>query len=673
MELFLEILTEELPTSEVVGFEDAGRGYFKELFDKNDIEADSVEFYFTPRRIVLSADLEPFRKKTSKLIRGPRSPLMASGEFSKAAMGFAKGLKVAPETLIEKDGSIWAEKTTGGEPVEPFIEEIVSSFITGFPFKKRMRWIDENITFARPIHQIVCLYGKKKLNLEISKIPVSLSTSGHRFLAPDPFEVTGFAQYKRKLKEAMVILSDQERRRMIREAAGQLAEQFGGDLLIDEALVQENAALVEYPFAVGGNFHRLFLKLPKEVLITSMKNHQRFFAVIDSDGELMPYFIAISNTPQSHIIREGFEKVLTARFTDALFFFDEDRKIPFEKFGDKLSKIVYHEALGSVSERVNRIEKIALFISEISSIGKAEYVSRAARLCKNDLVTEMVGEFPELQGIMGRIYAGSENEEVARAIQEQYLPSGINSPLPETETGIVLALAEKFELLSSIGSVEMPTGNADPYGLRRAAIGIIRILLDKKIDLNLDKIFDFAYNILEIKKKNSVEKIKWFFNERFRVIAIDRGMRYDIFDAVNYQSTGEAKALNCLDSYRRAKAIEEFLKTGKDKTLLFKRIAHIVPDDFKPTEIELKRLTKPEKLVYESYQMVKDKFDAYFAKKAYLECITALAGLSKAIDNFFDSVMVMDKDPVLKNNRLTILYKLKQLQDKIADFNLINI
>ncbi len=673
MELFLEILTEELPASEVIGFEDAGRDYFKNLFEKNDIEADSVKFYFTPRRIVLSAELKPYRKKISKLIRGPRSPLTVEGKFSKTAAGFAKGLKIDPDTLTEKNGSIWAEKVTGGEPVEPFLTNIIVSFINGFPFKKRMRWTGEGITFVRPVHQTVCLYAGKKLDLRIKQIPTVLSTTGHRFLASESFKIDSFKQYKEQLRERKVILENEERKRMIEESSVEIARQFGGELLKDEELVQENAALVEHPFAVGGNFHRLFLKLPKEILITSMKNHQRFFAMTDSDGELMPYFVAISNIPQSHIIREGFEKVLAARFTDALFFFDEDRKIPFEKFGEKLSKIVFHKALGSVAERVKRIEDISLFISKIASIGKVEYIAKAAGLSKNDLVTEIVGEFPELQGIMGRIYAEDEHKEIAQAIEEQYLPKGAGSPLPETEVGIVLALAEKFELLTSIGSVEMPTGGADPYGLRRAAIGIIRILLDKKIDINIDEIFDFSYDILKNRKKNDVNKIKQFFNERLKVILAGIGINYDIIDAVSCRPISEGKAANCFDSCRRAKAIERFLKTGKDKALLFKRIAHIVPKDFVPSKIRQDLFSEPEKEVYDNYKIIKEKFALNQSKKEYLSNINILAGLSDIIDQFFNNVMVMDKDPVLRNNRLTILYGLKQLQDQIANFELINI
>jgi len=365
--------------------------------------------------------------------------------------------------------------------------------------------------------------------------------------------------------------------------------------------------------------------------------------------------------------------VLAARFADALFFFDEDRKIPFEKFGEKLSKIIFHKALGSVAERVKRIEKIALFISKIALMGKIEYIGRAARLSKNDLVTEIVGEFPELQGIMGRIYAEGEHKEVAQAIEEQYLPKGAGSQIPETEVGIVLALAEKFELLTSIGSVEMPTGSTDPYGLRRAAIGIIRILLDKKIDINIDEIFDFSYNILKSKKKNNVNKIKQFFNERLKVIFAGIGINYDIIDALSCRPISEGKAANCFDSYRRAKAIEQFLETGKDKALLFKRIAHIVPKDFIPSKIRYDLFSELEKEVYDNYETIKEKFALNQSKKEYLSNMNILAGLSDVIDRFFNNVMVMDKDPVLRNNRLTILYELKQLQDQIANFELINI
>ena len=341
MEFFVEILTEELPASEANGFEKAGSDYFNKVFKKNDIISSPVKFMFTPRRIAVTSDILQYRKKSVKQIRGPKSPLMKNGKFTTAAAGFARGLKIDTALLIENEGSIYAEKKSGGEPVEQFLPKIVRTFISEFPFGKRMRWTSGNITFARPIHQIICLYNGIKIDVEINEVPTETTTTGHRFLSSGTFEVNNFIQYKKELKKHFVILENNVRKQSIKDQAGEIANQFGGTLLADDDLLEENAALVEYPFAIGGNFNREFLKLPKEVLITSMKNHQRFFAVVDDDNAIMPYFAAISNMPASYLIREGFERVLSARFNDAMFFFNEDVSVPFESYYKKLASIVF--------------------------------------------------------------------------------------------------------------------------------------------------------------------------------------------------------------------------------------------------------------------------------------------------------------------------------------------
>ncbi len=669
MEFFVEILTEELPASEADGFEKTGRDYFDQLFKKTDIISSPVKFMFTPRRIAVTSDIIEHRKKRVKQIRGPRSPLMKDGKFTVAASGFARGLKIEPDALIEKDGSIYAEKKSGGEPVEQFFPKIIRSFISEFPFKKRMRWTSGEITFARPIHQIVCFYNGKKIDAEINEVPTKTTTVGHRFLSSGTFEVKNFAQYNDELKKRFVVLENDDRKQLIKKQVNDIANQFGGSLLSDESLVVENAALVEYPFTIGGNFNREFLQLPKEVLITSMKNHQRFFAVIDEKNAIMPYFAAISNMPASYTIREGFERVLSARFNDAMFFFNEDTSVPFESYYEKLSSIVFHKSLGSMEERVERIGKIALILSEKTGLSNKNMVKRAALLSKNDLVTEMVGEFPELQGIMGRIYADEEENDVSSAIEEQYLPKG--KILPKTETGAVLALANNFELLISVGSVEMPTSSKDPYGLRRAAIGIIKILLAKNIDLDTDEISNLCYDILTNKKKNSINTIKRFFNDRFRGILIDRGIRYDIADAVCFRDDKNQMAINCFDAYNKAKAIDDFLKVGN--ALIFKRIAHIVPDDFKAADLNRSKMSAIEEELDQTYNSIVGEFNSYENGKEYLKSLSLLSNTSDLMDRFFDKVMVLDEDPALRCNRLTLLCRFKTLQDKIANFDKINI
>ena len=548
--LLLEIGTEEIPA----GYIEPALKQMEELFaaqvKKNRIGFDSIHTTGTPRRLVLFTSGLPQRQEDIvQEVKGPSAKVAfdENGKPTKAAVGFASSQGVKAEDMKVVDTSngkyCFAVKEIEGRKIFDLLPEILTSIITSIAFPKSMRWKADKLYFARPIRTIMALFDKDVINLELNGIKADRKTNGHQFLSDRVIDIkdADYDSYREMLNSESVIVEIGERREIIRKAINSVLSVYDSTL-DDEALLEEVTNLVEFPGAVKCSFDKGYLAIPSEVIETAMKDHQRYFPVKDKDGKLLPEFIVITDrdSGDGEIIRKGNERVLRARLADANFFWDEDKKISLHERVKDLESLVFHEDIGSYLNREERIGEMAHFIAEMLNFSpdKLELVKLASSLCKTDLLTEMVGEFPKLQGIMGREYAlaQGEDEEVARSIAEHYLPRYADDVLPETEIGTVLSLADKFDIIASCFSAGLiPTGSQDPYALRRQAQGIIRILETKELGVSLKKVFEESLsNLTDISPESNkvCEQIMDFFKDRINNIYTEKGYRYDIVESV---------------------------------------------------------------------------------------------------------------------------------------------
>ena len=530
-ELLLEIGTEEIPAAflpkAITDMEDM----IRKIFSEKRIGHGAVKAMATPRRLCLYlADVA--EKQEDQLIEkmGPakRVAFDENGNPSKALAGFARGQGMNIEDLTtvttEKGEYLCARKMISGEETKALLPDILAKFIPAIPFRKSMRWSDRELRFARPIHWVLALFGGDIVPFRIENITSGRETQGHRFMSPEPIEVKDYKDYLAKTREKFVIVDPDERRRIILEEADKAAAAVGGKVLRNDELLEVVTFLIEYPTAVCGSYDAGYLELPAEVLITSMMSHQKYFPVVDDKGKLMPYFITINNTlaRDPSVVARGNEKVIRARLSDARFFFQEDQKISLDKRAEDLQKVVFHSQLGTSFDKVQRFRKLAAYIAEQVNPALLATVDRAATLAKADLDTQMVGEFSELQGVMGREYAliAGEKPVVAKAIYEHYLPIAAGGELPTTDEGAIVSIADKLDTIAGFFGVNLiPTGTADPYALRRQALGIINIILDKKYPLLLEGIVDESLRILGDRLKKPAAQVKAevldFFKARF--------------------------------------------------------------------------------------------------------------------------------------------------------------
>ena len=493
--LLLEIGVEELPSRFGQTTLDQIENNLSKLLKEERINFDNIEKYATPRRLTfVIKNLADKATDLEEEVKGPAKKIAvdADGNFTKPALGFMKSKGLDPENVYFKQlgnaeylfGTIKQE----GKHTSEVLKTIVPEAIKNVTFPKAMRWGGKNMRFARPIRWMVALLNNEVLDIDLEGIKSSNITRGHRFLGEKEFEVNSVEEYFEKLDKNFVVLDQHKRKEMIREQAIEVAKSLGGEVELDEDLLEEITFLVEYPTAFYGEFDEEYVKLPKEVVTTPMKEHQRYFPVL-KDGKLLPNFIAVRNGDSNRIdlVKAGNEKVLRARLADALFFYHEDTKKPLESFVDKLQTVVFQAKLGTVYDKTLRIEKLSqVILNELNMTESKENTLRAAKLCKADLVTNMVFEFTELQGIMGRDYAqvSGENEEVCQGIFEHYLPRFAGDILPETNTGIALSIADKLDSIAGFFAIGIkPSGSQDPYALRRQALGILSILLDESFNL----------------------------------------------------------------------------------------------------------------------------------------------------------------------------------------------
>ena len=682
-ELLLEIGTEEIPA----GFIPQALSDLESLA-KKELEANRIEFrglktLGTPRRLVLVVESVAEKQKDIEMRKiGPskQAAFDPKGSPTKAAIGFAKSQSVPVESLevigTDKGDYVSAVKKETGKAAPEIFSSILPKLVLSIPFQKSMRWADVPVRFARPIHWILALFGGEGISFEVGDVKSGKVTYGHRFMDPGAIMVDDFGSYLQKTRKAFVIVDPAERKKKIEEEMIREAASVRGRVLKDEDLLNEVNFLVEYPVAHGGSFDRGFLSLPREFLIHSMKEHQRYFPVIDEGGNLLPNFICISNiNPRDRsVVIKGNERVLNARLSDAAFFFKDDLKVPLERRLEDLKKVVFQAKLGTSYEKVMRFTRLAQFLVEKIDPKLKERVERASLLSKADLVTGMVGEFPKLQGIVGREYSrlSGEKPEVAEAVYEHYLPAFAGDRLPSSAVGDIVSIADKMDtIVGSFGIGLIPTGTADPFGLRRQALGIIRIILEKQYVLSLVELIEEGGRLLKEKLGRALSEVKTevldFFRTRYQYFLLDKGTPFDVIEAVISTSFDDL-----LDVQHRIDALRVAREWGDFGSIVIgsKRAMNILKGYSSKNDVRPSLFNAPEEQsLYQSFLEAKERIGLHLKQKAYEAALLEMTKMRQPIDDFFDGVMVMVEDEPLRNNRLALLDSIGQLFQRIADFS----
>ncbi len=679
--LLFEVGVEELPSRFVSSTLDQIKNNLTKMLNENRVSFDDIKTYGTPRRLTFiienisqrQADLEEEVKGPSKKIA-----LDAEGNFTKPALGFMKSKGLKEEDIVfktvGKDEYIFGTIKEEGKETSEVLKDILPEAVKNTTFPKAMRWGGKNMRFARPIRWLVTLLNDNVLEVYLEGIVSSNVTKGHRFLGQSEFEVTSLDDYLTKLRENFVILDQDERKEMIRKQCIEVANTLGGQVEFDEGLLEEVTHLVEYPTAFYGEFNEDYAKLPKEVVTTPMQQHQRYFPVV-KDGKLLPNFIAVRNGNDYRIdkVKEGNEKVLVARLEDARFFYKEDTKKHLQEYAEKLKSVVFQAKLGTVYDKTVRIEKLASNIIELLNLSSdKEDTIRAAKLCKADLVTGMVFEFTELQGIMGREYAkvSGENEAVSEAIFEHYLPRFAGDILPTTNSGIALSIADKIDSITGFFAIGIqPTGSQDPYALRRQALGVLNIIMDRKLDIDLKELVSLSlenYSNIEFNKEEVISSIMEFFKERIKNLFRDLGIRYDVIDAVlsaeiDDISDMHQRAVELNNWLDKDELVEMLTAFNRVSTLAQKATSSSVSEDLLKEEAEIK--------LYKEFKEVNTKVEQLLQDKKYSEALDSFASLRPSIDFMFDNVMIMDKVEAIKNNRLGLLKEIYDTMLSICDLS----
>lgn len=687
MDLVFEIGTEELPASfqkpalewmaaEITkGLDDA------RLNGEGEGQRAGIATYATPRRLALlvtaiAAKAPDIRKKLSG---PPAKAARQDGKWTKAAEGFAKKAGVPLDALRIEDERVVVEQELRGQTAAEALPPLLERIIRGIPFRKSMRWDSlEADAFARPVHWIAATLDGKPLRVRFADVESAPRTRGHRFHAPGELPLPKASAYLAELRKAHVLADWAERKQRIAEEVERAAREAGGAPRPDDDLLETVTGLVEEPSAVTGTFDKAFLELPPEVLVSEMRGHQKYFAVQDARGALLPAFVAVSNTKvrDPAVSRRGYERVLRARLSDGKFFFDEDRKVALRSRVEKLGRRTFVQGLGTELDRVQRLRELALWLHGATGQGDARSLAEAAELCKADLTTGMVGEFPELQGSMGRVYALHDGvqREVADAIFEHYLPRGAEDRLPEGDTGALLGMADRLDLLVGLfGLGKEPSGTADPFGLRRAALGLLRVTLARGYS------FDAGQAILHAQKQHKKEdaaareRVWQFLLGRLEVLLREKAQPDSIQAALHTGARDVValeKRLVALQTVRE-KSRAQFEATAA----AFKRIANILTQaqqkDIAPVghRPELAKLPS-ERALAQALERSRQRVSAALSdREDYLSAYATLAGLRPEVDKFFDEVMVMDPDAAQRDNRLALLRALHELFSPLADFN----
>lgn len=676
--LLLEIGTEEMPANIMSGVVDQLKALAASQFEAHRIAAESITIYATPRRLAVlvkdAADRQPDEEVKK---RGPsvKAAFDADGNPTRAAQGFARGQHIDPSELVKEGEYTWAHVVHAGKKVEEVLPELFLSLITGLNFTRSMRWADEEAHFIRPVRWIVALCDKEIIPMEFAHVKSGNVSRGHRFLCKEPVVISDPLSYKETMREAFVIVDQDERREMIRTGLLAVADKLGGHVWHNADLLEEINYLVEYPTPLYGRIDDEFLKLPVPAVVTPMRDHQRYYPVRNEDGSLMPYFLTVRNggTKALENVQHGNEKVLRARLDDAKFFFENDRKKTLEGHRDDLTRINYQEGMGDMRDKADRLQKLTEAIGKDwgFTAEEAADADRAAFLSKSDLATGMVTEFTELQGEMGKEYAllDGEKPEVAKAIFEQYMPRFAGDILPEQEIGRALSLADKLDnLAATFLRGLIPTGSQDPFALRRQTIGAVNILTDGKIHWDIRRGIEAALALLpgdEETKKTVLSQIEDFFRQRIKAIMLDEGIAYDIIDAVLAGPVDDIYAL-----FLKARSMAESqLKGEAELRQAVTRLANITKGKT-GGKVDPSLFTEDvEKKLQDAFEAASKKVLPLFAAYQYGEALPVLKELTASINDYLDNVMVMVDDEAVKNNRISQLLATLALFNTWGDFS----
>jgi glycyl-tRNA synthetase beta chain len=699
MDLVFEIGCEELPAGSLKPALEWMSAEMNRALDdarlkgEDDGQRANIAGYATPRRLALLvtaiAERAPDLKKT--LQGPPAKTAFQGGKPTKAAEGFAKKAGVPVSALRIEGDRVVVEQEIRGQSAAQALPAILERIVRGIPFKKSMRWdsLDKD-AFARPVHWIAAALDGKPLPVSFADVKSGSTTRGHRFAAPKPFPLPTAKKYVSELRAAHVLAEWAERKARIWEEVQREAKEAGGEPLPDDDLLETVTGLVEEPFAVMGSFDQSFLELPPEVLVSEMRGHQKYFSVRDARTQrLLPAFVAVSNTKVADpaVSRRGYERVLRARLSDGKFFYDEDRKVKLAARVERLARRTFMDKLGTELERVERLRELSLWLHGVTGKGEPALLRRAAELCKADLTTGMVGEFPELQGVMGRVYARHDGEpsEVAEAIYEHYLPRGAEEKLPRTDAGALLGMADRLDLLAGVfGIGKEPSSTADPYGLRRAALGLLRITLARRYRLDLREALLEAQKLHGAQRERGannrvsqdpqlIDKVWAFLQGRLEASFRDRGSP-DSIQAVLHTGSADAVALD-----QRLVALTQVREKNRahfEATVAaFKRIGNILaqagekgitPMRFDPSAL---RSDEPaETALAQAFEQSREKVREALDAENYLGAYSILAELRPTVDAFFDAVLVMHREERVRDNRLALLRSVQELFSPLADF-----
>jgi glycyl-tRNA synthetase beta chain len=682
-DILLEIGLEEMPARFVTdSMNQLGEKVSTWLKAKN-IQYRELKVFSTPRRLaVLVSDVAETQEDVHEEAKGPAKKIAVNeaGEWTKAAVGFTRGQGMTVEDIYFKEISgveyAHVKKYIKGQQTAELLPEL-KEIITSLHFPKNMRWADRDLRYIRPIKWIIALYGQEVVPFEITNVSTANWTMGHRFLGAK-VQVTNPAQYEEVMKEQFVIVDPEQRKNMIVSQLKELEERNGWEIPIDEELLEEVNNLVEYPTALYGGFEHEFLELPEEVLITSMKEHQRYFPVKSKEGTLLPHFVTVRNGGSDHLdnVAKGNEKVLRARLSDADFFYREDQKATIDHYLSKLKSIVYHEEIGTLSAKVARVRRLTnVFTDKLGFAAEQKQdADRAAEICKFDLVTNMVYEFPELQGFMGEKYARQkgESEAVAVAVNEHYMPRNADDQAPSTDIGAVLSIAEKMDTIASFFAIgTIPSGSQDPYALRRQATGIIQTILHKGWNISLEGLIHEALvqldqdGILKESIEHITKEMMAFFKLRLKYLLQENAIRYDLIDAVLGNEVGNIKSVMERADVLQAKKEDAGFKENIEALSRVLNISSKAEDASGQVQVSLFE-NDYEHQLYNKYLSLSSSLHEDVSEEEYFNM---LVSMKPEINQYFDHTMVMANDESIKQNRLSLMSAIAQLIKKFANVN----
>ena len=669
-DFLLELGTEELPPKLLLKLSNNLRDNFDQELNKLNLSFNNIKAFTTPRRLAIS--ISELQSKQQDQVIDKKGPSTLSAEM--AINGFAKSCGVSVDELEKKELGgkeyFFYLKEESGQHVKDLLPAIIEKSIMDIPITRPMKWGDLDHSFVRPVHWLVVMLDQDIVKTNFMGLESGRESRGLRF-SDSSLSFSHANEYETMMNEKAQILVDfSKRKELIRKQILSVAKTNNAEVVIDESLLDEVCALVEYPKAFSGSFDKKFLDVPQEAIISAMKSHQKYFHLVDSKGDLLPLFISVANIESSNIqaVIEGNERVIHPRLADSEFFWNQDKAIKLEERLSDLDSVVFMKSLGSMGQKAKRIEKLSSYISDLVGFDQ-EMSARAGLLSKTDLLSEMVGEFADLQGIMGGYYALNDGEsmEVSVAIREHYQPRFAGDDLPSTDEGIAVSLADKMDTLTGIyGIGQGPTGSKDPYALRRSALGMLRILLEAKIELNLNSLIDFSLSLhLKEVDRKSTGDIYIFMMERLKAYYRDANIDTNIYEAVLAVSPNSP-----LDFHNRIEALNEFTKSANSKSLIEanKRIANILKD----SNEQLEKLN-PDILVEDSekslYKATESLSNELSGSKNYKEIMKSLLNLKETIDSFFDNVMVNTEDEKVKSSRLALIRRVRHLFLSVADIS----